>query len=441
MDREKVTKIARQYSAASISERDMEQLCRIAEDCRRVKNEVYQRYGGVRGLEKISQPYVIQNEMTATKLRNRLGLPAAYFYPAVFEAVADIKSRWAQERFVVAGKVRRHVDFTEEDKHLLYFVLRVEEAFSALMRGKMPMLRGRIQTRFEEIAAKADLRRTGSYLRRQMRSLHGRPRTDRADGFTVRTDGYRYRDHGIDLTSKERRKRIFIPLTDSNTYERQIYLRLRPKEFALEIHAPMDVRVKEHSDYQNAVGVAMGMRAMLVTDRGCIYGEKLWDYQERLSSWLREELSKFRKNGKANPGRKKYQAKKERLEQHLHSYINRELNRFLREEAPAAIYLLRMPSKRKHYGSSNVNDSLNMWQIGYIRRQLKLKCRENSVTLVEVTAKGITVQCSQCGAVGKREKGEFACESCGYRESEKINTARNIKHRGEEISLRCTKKQ
>ncbi len=71
----------------------MQRLLDIAEDFRKVKNYVYVRYGGIGSLSKIYPGYTVQNEMTASGYRETLGLPAVYFYLAVFDALGDIKSR------------------------------------------------------------------------------------------------------------------------------------------------------------------------------------------------------------------------------------------------------------------------------------------------------------------------------------------------------------
>ena len=56
------------------------------------------------------------------------------------------------------------------------------------------------------------------------------------------------------------------------------------------------------------------------------------------------------------------------------------------------------------------------------------KCKEQAVEVVEVIGKDISNECSSCGALGKKEKGEFICPECG---EEKTNTARNVKKRGQ----------
>ena len=83
---ETIIKTVHQYSKGLIAASDMEKLEEIARDYCYVKNQVYQRYGGIYGLPKIYPGYTVQNEMTRSVLRKRLVLPAAYFYCAIFYA-------------------------------------------------------------------------------------------------------------------------------------------------------------------------------------------------------------------------------------------------------------------------------------------------------------------------------------------------------------------
>ena len=75
MSQEIIYKTVYQYNKETIPARDMERLSEIAEDCRTVRNYVYDRYGGIGGLAKIYPGYTVQNEMTKSGLRERLGLP------------------------------------------------------------------------------------------------------------------------------------------------------------------------------------------------------------------------------------------------------------------------------------------------------------------------------------------------------------------------------
>lgn len=265
-------------------------------------------------------------------------------------------------------------------------------------------------------------------------------RAGAATGFSLSAKAYRYENHGICIASREKRKRIFIPLTDNNQYQCQIYLKLDLERGGVQIHVPIDVAVKKHEDYIHPVGIALGMYAMLTTDGGKVYGEELGKYQMEYADWMRMQTGSYNRNRENNPGRKKYKAKKKRLTEQMHSYINHELNRFLETEKPEVVYLAKLPGTKNGNGGSErvnrkINNSVSLWQRGYIRGRLEQKCKEQSVEVVEVFGKGISITCSQCGEMGVKREGRFVCAGCGWQAEEKVNTARNVLKRGMELDL------
>ncbi|MCI8418866.1 MAG: transposase [Lachnospiraceae bacterium] len=425
-------KIVRQYNKIPIPPEQMQKLQEIAVDYSYVKNQVYQRYGGVGGLSKLYPGYTVQNEMTQSGLRERLGLPAVYFYLAVFDGLRDIKIQWSRTKTLVLKRVNGNSGFLEEEKHFLRFLLRVNNAFEAVLNSTDLKLPTDIRRQYDSLATRVQAGRLENYLRRQVRNLHGKPESHREDGFSIGERAYRYGDHGIYISVREKRKRIYIPLTDGNQYDRQLFIRLFPDKSSVEIQVPVYVAIKKHENYTRHLGVSMGMCTMLVTEEGHIYGEELGSYQARLSDWLREQSSMYNQNRMANPGRKKYNTKKQRLEEQLRSYINQELNRFLREEQPELIYIPKLPGPGVCGPVKRINHLASTWQRGYILGRLKQKCTEQSVELVEIFGKGISVQCSRCGAQGVSRREEFFCSWCGLEINKKQNAALNARRRGEE---------
>ncbi len=424
-----ITKTVHQYSAAPVPPDIMEKLQAVADGYRAVKDYVYQRYGGIRSMGKLYPVYTVQNEMTKTGLRKALGLSVASFYPAIFEALVDIRNQWDKEKSIVGKRIRENESFSDADRHYLRFVLSIDQIFIAVLNRQPFEVSEKLRNRFEELSQSVNTLRLENYLRRQIRKIHARPKTDAADSFVATIDGYRYGDHGIYLATTERRKRVFVPLTDNNRYTRQIEVKLYPARNSIELLVPIEVRIKEHEDYRAELGVAMGMRVMLTTHEGHTYGEDIESYHQNLSLWLRKEHDKYQRNHLANPGRKKYEAEKRRREEHLHSYINKEINRFLREEKPRVVCIMKFPQGNRRYGEKSVSYSVRSRQRGYIRKQLMLKCKENAIELVEVFGKDIGIECSRCGGTGNRKDGIFTC-ACGHSVPEKQNVAQNAKKRG-----------
>lgn len=428
-----ICKTVRQYSMGPVPEEDMAKLQEIAVDFCKVKNYVYMRYDGIGSLSKLYPGYTVQNEMTSGGLRSQLGMPSVYFYLAMFDALGDIKCHWTRTKSKVLELISRNEELTAEEKHYLRFVMKVNNAFDAVLNQKEMELPKDIRKQQEELAEKVDAEKLHRYLCRQVRKYHlkqGKPHTEAANGFSISERAYRYGDHGIYISIKEKRKRIFVPLTDNNRYASQLYISLYPEEKRIEIKVPVNVTVRKHEEYKNQVGISMGMYTMLTTDTGHGYGENLGELQIEYAQWIREQTGSYSRNRELNPGRKKYEAKKRRYEEKLHSYINHELNRFLQEEKPRIVYIVKLPKPQGGGKNRKINQSVSMWQRGYIRSRLLQKCREQSVEVAEVLGKGISRECSCCGVEGTRIEGMFFCQGCGYTAEEKTNTARNVLKRG-----------
>ncbi len=443
---EKICKTVHQYNKEPISAESMEKLLEIAADYNKVKNFVYIRYGGIGSLSKIYPGYTVQNEMTKSGLRSELGLPSVYFYLAVFDALGDIKSQWSHTKSKIQKLLGKNDRFTPEEKHYIRFLIRVSNAFEAVLQQNPLELPKELQKKYDELLLDVDTEKLHRYLRRQVRKYHVKLRTEVEDGFSIAERAYRYADHGIYISTKQNRKRIFIPLTDNNRYKSQLYIKLYPKEQNFEIKAAVNVAVRSHRDYTNEIGIAVGIHTMLSTHEGHTYGEEFGKYQMEYAEWLRVQTGVYNRNRSDNPGRKKYQAKRKRFEEQLHSYINHELNRFFQTEKPAIVYMIKLPGSRNtgsresetagcgkytvFAGNKKINYSVTVWQRGYIRRRIEQKCREQSVALVQVLGKDISNECSCCGVIGRKKNGMFVCDACGYQAEEKTNTAENVLKRG-----------
>ena len=428
-----IFKTVYQYNQVPISAADMAKLQEIARDCREVRNYVYDKYGGIRGLPKISPGYAAQNEMTKCGLRERLNLPSVYFYLSIFDALGDIKSQWAHVKSEIEKNIRSNANLTPKDRHYLRFVMKQSQCFEMVLVGGETAPTGKWTQIYASMCEGVDTHRLNQYLRRQVRRHLVKPHSEAADGFPASPKGYRYADHGIYLAMKERGKRLFIPLTDNNRYTRQVYIRLYPEEGKITVNVPIEVRQKHPAGYDGELGLAVGLKCMFVTDRGSTYGEKYLEYQAALTDYVRERLPRHRRNAKYNPGTKKYNAGKARLEKALHDYVNAEINRMLETEKPGVIYLPKLPATPRAGYNRRVNATMNMWQRGYVKSRLVRKCAERSVEVKEVFGKGISTQCSECGAEGVKKQEIFCCKACGLERSERQNTARNVLNRGREL--------
>lgn len=452
-DGKKICKAVHQYNSEKISSQDMDRLLDIAHDCMVVSNYVYQRYGGIKSLYKIYPGYTVQNEMTASGLREKLNLPTVYFYPAIFNALREIKTQWAHVKRKVYADINRNEKFTPEEKHYLRFAIKIDGCFENILNGRPVTVPEEIMPKYESILS--DLQGDGSehirnlnrYLSRQVRKRLCKLHTEKFLYFSVWERGYRYGEsgkshdrscHGIFLTTKEHRKRIFIPLTDYNQYRGTLDIKLKPKIGGIEIVAPLFVRVREHEGYTNDVGISLGLWNMITTDSGAVYGRRFGEMQKEIFEYA---VSEWRINGKKdnfpenNFGRKKYLAHREKMEASLKNYINMEINRMFAEKKPKRIYMAKLPRNAgMAKGEGGNSYLLRAWKKGYVTQRLQWKCSQNGIEIIEVLGKGLSRECSACGTIcetqGEKEYGNFKCPNCGYEVQRKVNAAKNAVNRG-----------
>lgn len=431
-----IYRIIHQYNKEPVSGEDMRKLQEIAEDYRRVKNYVYARYSGIGSLSKLYPGYTVQNEMTKSGFREELSLPSVYFYRAVFDALGDIKSHWTHTRKKILQLIGGNENLTAGDKHYLRFLLKSNNAFEAVLHQRSVCLPREMQLKYEQLASEADTERLHRYLCRQVRKYRVKNAcAKRADGFYITERAYRYGKNeagktGIFIATKENRKRIFIPLTDENAYQKQLHIRLKPEENGIEIAVPLEVKIRKHPDYVNEIGLSPGIWQMFTTHEGKVYGEEFGKLHQELTEYMSAAAAAHRREKENNVGRKKYLAHKARLDAGIKAYVNRELNRLLREEKPKTIYLPKLPKNSRAGYNKKINYSVGIWKRGLVRERLEQKCAEHSVEIVEVFGKAVSTECSRCGAAGRYSGQIFFCESCGYQVDKKINAAQNALQRG-----------
>lgn len=435
---ETACRIIRQYNREPLPDADMGKLQEIAEDYRRVKNYVYARYGGIGSLSKLYPGYTVQNEMTASGLRTELAMPSVYFYRAVFDALGDIKSHWAKTKTKILKLIGKNENLTPQEKHYLRFLIKSPNAFEAVLNQRQIHLPREMQDKYEEMAVDINSEKLHRYLNRQVRKYHLRKlHSDSVNGFYITERAYRYGTdrengkYGIFIATKENRKRIFVPLTDENAYSRQLFIKLKPEEKGIEIHIPLEIKTRVHRDYTKEVGLSMGIEHMFTTHEGKIYGEQFGILHKEFASYMNESAAAYRREKKNNAGRKKYLAKKARLDARIESYVNHEINRLLEEEKPKILYLPKLPQNSLAGYNREINYSVGVWKRGLVMERLRQKCKEHSVEIVEVFGRAISVECSNCGETGKYSGEIFQCDACGYQTDKKRNAAQNALKRGQ----------
>ena len=445
----KICKSIHQYSKGKISSENMDVLMEIGHGCMVTRNYIYQRYGGIKSLGKLYSGYAIDAEVKAAGFREQIGLPSVYFTASVNRALGDIKIMWAQIKNGINDAANKNERFSPEDRHYIRFAVKVNGCLENILTGKPVSLPEEIQSRYESIIAELGdengqrVRSLNRYICRQTRKRLHRQHTDNATYFTIKKQGYRYGEsegqHGIFLATKVNRQRIFIPLTDTNVYDRMLDIKLNPQKRTVEIIIPLFVNTRQHEDYTNEIGISLGLWDMIATSAGNVYGSEFGKMQQEISQFvLKENYQNDRKNISDT---QRYLERKAAMDAALKNYVNRELNRMLAQEKPNMIYMAKLPRNPEMHTSGHYNDRkitkgtgdthfLRMWKKGFVTERLQWKCQQNGISIVEVIGKGIGTECSVCGQKGIAKGETFRCPVCGFEENKKVNGARNALNRG-----------
>ena len=446
---EKICKAVHQYSKGKISRENMDVLMEIGHGCMVAKNYIYQRYGGIKSLVKVYSGYEVDSEVRSAGFREKIGLPSVYFSASVSRALGDIKIMWAQVKNGINDAVSRNERFSSEDRHYIRFVLKTDVCYWNILNRKSAPLPEKIQPAYEKVIAELGgeseqrVKNLNRYICRQTRKKLHRQHTDNGLRFTIKKQGYRYGEldgeHGIFLATKINRQRIFIPLIDTNVYDRMLDISLNPQKKSIEIIIPIFVNTRQHEDYAGELGISLGLWDMITTSTGNVYGSSFGKMQQEISRFILEK--NYRKETENASDTQKYQARKEKMDAALRNYVNMEINRMLEQEKPKTVYMAKLPRNsgmhtaeqrdvRQLTKGTGDTHLLRMWKKGYVTERLQWKCQKNGIKIVEVIGRQIGRECSACGQTGYTHGEKFKCPICGFEENKKVNGARNALNRG-----------
>lgn len=436
-EKDTVTKTVRQYSK-ELPDEVMAMLREIASDYGKVKQYVYQRYSGIGSIDKLTPVYTILNEMRYCGLRKQLNIPVVYYELAIADAVADIKANWSILKNKLNELITQNMNLSDDEKMYLRTVIKINSVYAAILNQR----EYEIPYTIKDISI--DEKRLNNMIRRMTRKYLHKPKVKNTDSFKISPAGYSYREDMFCIVCRIPRKRVSIPLKDKRQFHRQILVHVR--EVNVELSIPIETNIKSHKDYENIVFIHIGNIDMMTTSDGNIYGKLLNELvdpeterlnlknseRNRITSIkemhrVAEAYDKVKKIESNNLGRKKYERQKKKARDKTYTFINAEINRMLEEEKPKQIIITRPVTKNKTvFKGKKINRKIARSFQGYIRERLKYKCQINGIEIIEINSKGIGNTCSLCGAEGRRESGDFICESCGVRLSIALNGAKNI---------------
>lgn len=333
---------------------------------------------------------------------------------------------------------------SEEDKHYLYYVLKVDKYYQGILERKQLELTKEF---------KVDRKRLDNLLRRYTYRYHRRPpKYENSKVITLTEDMYRYSKGQLRIMGRTKGKPIVLDIKETNQLKGTIKLVIYDKNH-IEVHGVVEIKPKQHTDYINEVGIDKGYSSMIATSTEREYGTELGKLlskeTERLSeknkkrNRIRQQvkdliqegnLVKARRIEENNLGTVKYSNQYRRSKERIKSYINHEINQFLQEEKPKEIVLEDLTWVGKNTKYKGVNRKLSSWCKGYIDERIVYKAEYNSVELTYINPAYTSQICSKCGRKGIRSNKVFTCSNCGKQDAD-INAAKNIRMRKKDTRI------
>ena len=439
-----ITKTVKQYSY-EVDDYKIEELLKIGKEYKNVKNYVYSRYSGIKSLLIIEKPRKIRDEWVSTKFYEQWDLPARYWKLALQDAIGNIKSGWSNTKNEIRTAAYNNEHLSTDDRYYINYILSANKLYYNVLNN----INFDIPKKFE--GKNLNIKYLNNLIKRYTRRYKGKvPYTNKINSFSIDTGLYRYsknntNENYIYISSMETRKRVPIKLRDSNKYNKT--LKIKIIDNVLRINIPLEVESKENTN-ENIIGIDKGYRYLLATSNGNLYGEKLNYYlskeTERLSDknanrnrffalrrkYLEEGNTKKADNIlKNNLGKKKYRKNKNKHDETVKSYINKNINKFIKSEKPKEVVMenLDFVNWDDRYPKS-VKRKLSRWIKGYIKDRLEYKLQLNSIEFTYINPAYTSQICSKCGRFGVRNGDLFTCDNCGEIHAD-INASKNILER------------
>ena len=432
-----IIKNVRQYSY-ELDNATIEELLEIGRRYKSVKNYVYSRFSGIKSLLVIEKPREIRDEWTHSKFYKQWNLPARYWKLALVDAIGNIQSGWSNVKNKIKKQAYRNNHLSDTDRYYINYILSANKLYYKVLNN----IEFDIPKKFED--KDLNFKYLNNLIKRYTRRYKGKvPYTNKINSFSIDTGLYRYKDDCIYITTLSKRKRIPIRLKDSNKYNYNLKVTIMDDNI-IKIDIPLKVKTKNNTN-ENIIGIDKGYRYLLATSNGNLYGEKLNYYlskeTERLSDknknrnrfyalkekYIKEGNTKKAENIlKNNLGKKKYRNNKNKHDETVKSYINKNIDEFIKSEKPKEIVMenLDFVNLDDRYPKT-VKRKLSRWIKGYIRDRLEYKCDLNNIKFTYINPAYTSQICSKCGRFGVRDGDSFVCECCGEIHAD-INASKNI---------------
>ena len=439
--------------------RDIEEIREIAKRYQSAKNYFYSRYSGIKSLNKIdSHRKEIRDILVKEKICDMFGLPARYWKIALDEVISNIKSNWSNTKERIKVAITNNNNLSKEEQHYLRYILKSNELlYSILNREDFKELKGLSEIEINNDRKPYLLNLLRRYVRKYKNKIS---KSTDLRSFQIDADMYEYiyKEDGlyIEIAGLKPRKRILFKLKDHYRYRGNLNIILDKHDNFIKIHKGLSVDEKSlNNDYTEIIGVDKGYTKMLSCSNGIEYGIKLGKMLSKRTEELNKKnkirnklytlAKKYTEEGndkkaqnilKNNLGYKKKDRQTRKFKARVESYINHEINVFIKDSKPKEVVKedLTFTTKKRDKKSKAYNRKMSQWVKGVLDDRLEYKLQYNGIKVTDINASYTSQVCNKCGRFGIRDNDLFTCPHCGTMDAN-INASKNILKRKDDKEI------
>ena len=414
-----------------------------------IKNYLYSRYSGIESLKLIdNHRKLIRDELMKTDVpKEQFHILARYWKLALDNVISNIKSEWSNTKNRVKVLVRANKNLSDSEREYIYTILKSNLYLYDVLTYK-------VMTSTEREKYIHNL------IRRYIRKCKGKiTHTNKLNiidvdanlySYIVMNGSFRHRESGrlykkiteLKLSGCKSRDFIHIYIKSNNKFKGNLQIIVKDK--SVEIHRAIKIRTKNNNFKENIVGIDKGYHTMITCSDGKKYGNKLGEYLTKESDRLKNinanrnrlyalmkqhikdgEYKKAKNILVNNLGKKKYNKQYNRGKERIKSYINKELNSFIRESRPTEIVKEALKFNSNKSITRDWNRRLSSWIKGYLDERIEYKLKLLNIKTHDINPAYTSQECSKCGKLGIRQGTSFKC-NCGNKDDADFNASKVI---------------
>jgi hypothetical protein len=397
-----------------------------------VRNYVFSRYSSIGSFLKIyNHKKEIRDLWTKDKTLESFGIPRRYARMALDDAISALKSMWTKTLDNARARVRENKSLSADEKHYVFYMLKSRNLLSDILNGNEIIVPDKLKDK--NLNLRKMHRKICSIIRL---SFPKKPKAIPLGSMMIDQEMWSMKDGMFMLSGSDRGKRIALELLSIVKLSGNLRIGYDKTCRRLKISNCIEVDSKplaRESEAPKIIGVDKNYLNVLDSDSGGNYGSGFNETQSKATDVLSQKdkrrqyyqnkVKHLKENGehdkaqiiiKNNLGKKKYNKKKNALNEECRKKINMAIKELLCTEQPTRIVCesLKFTSNNKKYGKK-VKNKLGRFQKGVVDERLKYHAALNEVAIEEVNAAYSSQTCDKCKSPHGVRKGDmFHCTNC-----------------------------